>query len=621
MEKEKKANKIYFDNEINANKGLAKGCLISAIALFVVWILYLTGLFQVRENTLLLINVSFPILIVVLGSTIFYTRTRLVEKESFKYFLISLFLIVIFTVNVLLPKHGILLWAAGLILVNHYFSPKMLLFTYILTAILMFFALYFGMFFGEWDPGLLNGAHYIELNGEKINVDNATYEQRIEWIHYLRNLGDNRYLKTFIYYYLPRLIILTVIANIGYSVSKRTRHLLVLESIQTNRDTRIKSELNVAKAIQYNVLPKELSDDNKDNIFGLMTPAKEIGGDFYDYFYIDKNHLALVVADVSGKGIPAALFMMKTESLIRSLTQSFKSDTSLIMSRSNISLCDNNHANIFVTCWLGIINLVTGELSYTNAGHNKIILIHDGNAEFLDSKPGVVLGAFEQSVYREVKINLSEGDKLILYTDGITEAHNKDNVLYGEKRLINFSNKYKNLAIRDFVKNLKNDVDEFSKDYVQFDDITILGYKFEKRKEIFESRIFNADLKELDNVFEYSSNLLKALDFSNRDITMINTAIEEVFVNIAKYAYDNNGTIEISLSEQNDFVKFVFKDSGVKFNPLELKDPNINAKAEEREIGGLGIYMVKKIMNEVYYEYTDNQNILTLIKYKNQKEK
>ena len=102
---------------------------------------------------------------------------------------------------------------------------------------------------------------------------------------------------------------------------------------------------------------------------------------------------------------------------------------------------------------------------------------------------------------------------------------------------------------------------------------------------------------------------------------MINTAIEEVFVNIAKYAYDNNGTIEISLSEQNDFVKFVFKDSGVKFNPLELKDPNINARAEEREIGGLGIYMVKKIMNEVYYEYTDNQNILTLIKYKNQKEK
>lgn len=131
---------------------------------------------------------------------------------------------------------------------------------------------------------------------------------------------------------------------------------------------------------------------------------------------------------------------------------------------------------------------------------------------------------------------------------------------------------------------------------------------------ILESRIFVADVKELDNLFEYSSRLLKILDFSSRDITMINTALEEVFVNVAKYAYDEKGTVEVSLSNDKSKVIFVFRDSGKPFNPLEKADPNINASSDEREIGGLGIFMVKKIMDEVHYEYKDNKNVLTLIK-------
>ena len=131
-----------------------------------------------------------------------------------------------------------------------------------------------------------------------------------------------------------------------------------------------------------------------------------------------------------------------------------------------------------------------------------------------------------------------------------------------------------------------------------------------------ESRIFKADVKELDNLFEYSSKLLNQLDFSSRDVIMINTALEEIFVNVAHYAYDNEWTVEITLSRVANNVTFVFKDSGKPFNPLERKDPNITASSDEREIGGLGIYMVKKIMDEVHYEYTNSQNVLTLIKYK-----
>ena len=136
--------------------------------------------------------------------------------------------------------------------------------------------------------------------------------------------------------------------------------------------------------------------------------------------------------------------------------------------------------------------------------------------------------------------------------------------------------------------------------------------------QILESKIFAADVKELDNLFEYSTRLLRILDFSNRDITMINTALEEVFVNVAKYAYEDNGTVEVSLTNDKKKVIFVFKDSGKPFNPLEKADPDINASSDEREIGGLGIFMVKKIMDEVSYEHKDNHNILTLVKMRKQ---
>ena len=133
-----------------------------------------------------------------------------------------------------------------------------------------------------------------------------------------------------------------------------------------------------------------------------------------------------------------------------------------------------------------------------------------------------------------------------------------------------------------------------------------------------ESRIFKADVAELDNLFEYSSRLLKILEFTSREITLINTALEEIFVNVAKYAYDDTGFVEVTLSNDKSSVKFVFRDSGKPFNPLAKQDPNITASSDEREIGGLGIYMVKQIMDEVTYDYINNQNVLTLIKNRKQ---
>jgi len=618
MKKEtvKLTKEVYIENEINSNIELAKGCAFTGVVLIIAWILYLTGVFSVPAATIMIINIVFPTVIVVLESSLIYLKLDVIRNPGFKYFLIIQFIIVTFVLNMIIPKHSILMWAVCIILVSHYFNPKISLFTYIVASIAMLLAIYSGMLFGEWDSNLLNGANVITVNGVDVLTEEASFEQRVSWIKQLAAEGDNRILKAFLYYFLPRWLTFTLIAVISYSVSKRALNVLEIENMLTKDKEKIDSELNVASSIQNNVLPHEPAGIEKDHIFGIMNAAKEIGGDFYDYFHIDNSHLALVIGDVSGKGIPAALFMMKTETLIKSLTMTIGFNTALIMKRCNERLCDKNESNIFVTCWLGIINLITGELKYTNAGHNRIIIQKDGNTEFLKSKVGVALGVFDTSEYYENSITLSDRDRLLLYTDGVTETPDADNNLYGEDRLLKFAKINRKSIPNEFVENLLDDINKYSNGAPQFDDITILIYEYVKNDSIVEKRVFKADVKELDNLFEYSSTLLRLMEYSNKDIIMINTALEEVFVNVSKYAYNDGGVVEITLSKTNDKITFIFKDSGKKFNPLEKEDPNITASSEEREIGGLGIFMVKKIMDEVYYEYTDNQNVLTLVKYK-----
>jgi sigma-B regulation protein RsbU (phosphoserine phosphatase) len=286
------------------------------------------------------------------------------------------------------------------------------------------------------------------------------------------------------------------------------------------------------------------------------------------------------------------------------------------MERSNAALCSNNNTNMFVTCWFGILNLTNGELKYTNAGHTDPLLIHNNNVKEFKTKHGLVLGAIDEAKYKENKIVLEPGDKIILYTDGVTEAHNPNNELFGEKGLIEFTKKNITNNAKDYIHNLREEIKKFAGGNEQFDDITMLVVEYQKGAQLMESKIFKADVKELDSLFEYSSTLLEVLDFSKRDIIMINTALEEVFVNVAKYAYEKGGEVEVTLSNDKNKVTFVFRDSGKPFNPLEKEDPNITASSEEREVGGLGIYMVKNIMDETTYEYKDHHNVLTLVKYR-----
>ena len=608
--------KILRRNEISANKALIKGSIATAIVLILLLIGYATGLFKATPQTLINNYVSFPIMIVILGTTFFYGKTKFVAHPGFKYFLLFQYIIVIFSLNVLLPKHAILGWAICIMVATHYFNPKATLITFISVAILMFVGVYLGMLYGEWDANILNANDSIVLNGVEIPVRETTNAQRIQWLAYLRENGNNRYLIAFLYYYLPRILTVGILAFVSFSLSKRAGDLLKEEINVAKENEKMQGELEVARSIQASVLPRSFPDNDKEQVYAMMDPAKEVGGDFYDYFYIDDTHIAFVIADVSGKGVPAALFMMKTETLVKSLATSLRADTATILERSNIALCANNDASMFVTCWLGILDTVTGELRYTNAGHNNPIIYTDGKVSFLKCAHGMVLGGFDTVKYKEESVKLNQGDKIILYTDGVTEAHAANDELFGNDRLIAFAKEHINDGANEFVPALRQTLRDFSEGKEQFDDITMLMVEFRKGANIMSSRVFKADTRELNNLFNYSSSLLEILSFSKRDIIMINTALEEVFVNVAQYAYKGQGVVEVTLSNEQDNIRFVFRDEGKPFNPLDNPDPDINADIDERDMGGLGIYMAKNLMDEIHYEYVDGHNVLTLIKYR-----
>ena len=247
--------------------------------------------------------------------------------------------------------------------------------------------------------------------------------------------------------------------------------------------SRIDAELQYAKDIQASALPHiEPNFVGKDEyeLYACMFTAKEVGGDFHDFYYVDENHLAITMADVSGKGIPAALFMMTSKTMLRNMIES-GIPIEEAMTSANARLCENNDANMFVTVWAAIIDLRTGHMEFGNAGHNHpVIRKKDGSYEFLKSRPGMVLAGMDGVRYRRNEYQLEKGDILYLYTDGVTEATNINNELFGDDRLIDSLNKSynENITMEEVCASVKKDVDVFVDEAPQFDDITMLAYKF-----------------------------------------------------------------------------------------------------------------------------------------------
>ncbi len=411
-------------------------------------------------------------------------------------------------------------------------------------------------------------------------------------------------------------IILTAISMVIVSVylSANSKRFTIRQGELLSINLSTEAELNVAQNIQKGILSRDFPDNESYGVYADMRMATEVGGDFYDYFLIDDTHLAIVVGDVSGHGMAAAMFMTLSKTLIKVYSQSLIF-TDKVFEHTNRYLQQSNPEKFFVTCWLGCIDLTTGVLSYSNAGHNfPVIIRNGGEPEFLKSEPNFVLGRKRLARYMENKIKLHPGDKLVLYTDGVSEAQAVDESFFGNDRLIDVLTVNKEKNQKELVLSLRKAVNEFEKGNDKYDDVTVLALSFKKKLEVAppDSKKFFLSKDTFESVTEYISERCTEAGCDSATVDRITIASSEILANIDSYAYENGGEIEIITKSRDRRMTVVFKDYGEPFNPLHVKEPDIDQPLNKRKPGGLGLFIVKKLMSDVSYSYENGQNVLTI---------
>ena len=405
-----------------------------------------------------------------------------------------------------------------------------------------------------------------------------------------------------------------LISSINAMEKETVDYIIKLSDVVAEKQ-RIGTELSLANIIQQNSVPTDFPafpDRNEFDVYASMTPAKEVGGDFYDFFLIDDDHLALVIADVSGKGIPAALYMMVTKILIndRALMGGTPAE---ILEFVNSRLCESNKADLFVTAWLGILEISTGKVVAVSAGHDDpAIYKKGGEYSLFKTKHGLVLGAVNDVKYKNYEIKLDPGDKIFLYTDGVPEANAKNKNMLTLDGMTKLLNDVKDLSPKQTIESIKNNIFKFIGDEPQFDDITMVSLEYRGGKKLIKIHAIKENLPVLR---DFVSGICNDLNVSAKVSFQLNLVAEEIFTNVANYAYvPDEGDIEVSAVYDDNVIKLTFTDSGKQYDPLKKPDPDITLSAEERGIGGLGIFLTKKLVDDVKYEYVDGKNILILEK-------
>ncbi len=397
-------------------------------------------------------------------------------------------------------------------------------------------------------------------------------------------------------------------------LSFNSRSFTIKQGELMNKNLSTEAELNVARNIQEGILSRDFPDNNSYGVYADMTTATEVGGDFYDYFLIDETHLAIVIGDVSGHGMAAAMFMTLAKTLIKVYAQSHNF-TDKVFEQTNRYLQQSNPEKFFVTGWLGVIDLTTGVLSFSNAGHNYPVIIRkDGKTEFLVEKPNFVLGRKKLVRYMENRTKLNPGDKLVLYTDGVTEAQSPDEKFYGDDRLIEVIDTNKEQNQKDLVNSIRKSVKEFENGKEHQDDVTILALSFKDYLKVTppDSKTFFLTKETFDSVTDYICERCAEAGCDGQTVSNISIATSEILANIESYAYENGGELEILTKCRDRRMTIMFKDKGKPFNPLLVQEPDITLPLSERSPGGLGIFIVKKLMSDTGYAYLDGHNVLTL---------
>jgi sigma-B regulation protein RsbU (phosphoserine phosphatase) len=418
------------------------------------------------------------------------------------------------------------------------------------------------------------------------------------------------------------------IGGLAASFNEMTRQLK--ESIDNLKETtaakeRIESELEIAHDIQMSMVPKifpPFPNRSEFDIYATLVPAREVGGDLYDFFFIDEDRLCFAIGDVSGKGVPASLFMAVTRTLLKATAGKVDSPDG-ILSRLNKEICDGNESCMFVTIFCGILDIRTGQVEYSNGGHNLPYFLCPEGIKPLENTGGMALGLTENAVYRSERMVLRAGEGLFLYTDGVTEAMDENENLFSEHRLEEFLGRVGGSSVAEIIRRAVGEVKDFSAGVLQSDDITILALRYlrgndnngEMTGETISVELKNR-LAEIERLSQIIDAFGKRHHLTSQVLFNLSLALEEILTNVISYGYADSDEhrIIVRLSLKQGELTAEVEDDGRPFNPLEAPEPDVERSLGERPIGGLGIHLVRKSMDRLEYRREEGKNLLVMKK-------
>ena len=417
---------------------------------------------------------------------------------------------------------------------------------------------------------------------------------------------------------------------------------------RTMEQNRIAGELRIASDIQQALLPAEepsLLGRTDVSVEGRLIPAKAVGGDLYNAFVRD-GKLFFCIGDVSGKGVPAALIMAIVQALFRTIATR-EDNPAHIMRHLNESACQGNTKNFFVTLFIGVLDLPTGHFRYCNAGHEvPLVILPEVNSEklkvknesnsaadkgnldsslftlhssLLESKPNLPIGILDDFDYQMQSMTMKPGSALFLYTDGLTEARNEDNKLLGREAVLQMVSKFSTSEPKELVAKAIQAWHAFVGSTEQSDDLTLLAVRYTPMhaQELFsEALTLGNDVQEVEALGAFVKGVAAKLSLERSLASKLRLAVEEAVVNVMEYAYPKGttGQVDIRATSDGQRLRFVITDNGIPFNPTEVSQADTTLSAEERPVGGLGILLVRQLMDSINYERIGSQNVLTLQK-------
>jgi len=390
---------------------------------------------------------------------------------------------------------------------------------------------------------------------------------------------------------------------------------MVVAHVRQKENARLAQEMQLARDIQLGALPQKFPphpDHKEFDVYATMCPARDVGGDFYDFYFAGRDRFVFLVADVSGKGVPAALFMMRAKALLKGHIQTGIPLAAAVATVNDI-LCEDNTAGLFVTAWIAVLNTMTGEVAYVDAGHNPPLrrCADERRADYVRCDPDLILGAIAGTAYRTHDLRLRPGESLYLYTDGVTEQVNEAMELFGEERLrgILGGSRATQGKLLDYVSRC---VARFGGAVEQTDDRTQLELVWRGRP----VRTAHEYPPTVDGVAEAAADLDAdlgvTLPFGMK--MQILAAADEIFVNIVRYSGATKWSLTVERAAFPDEIRLVFEDDGKPFDPLQRKEPDTSVAIEDRPTGGLGIFIVRKTMSSVAYGRRFGRNVLVLDK-------